>query len=200
MLAATITAALGIWGPLDIAKFKEWQTLLAAIIAPSIALIAAIVAYKAAISKVELDREIIESERANAKLSLYLRLRTQLVRIAGECSRASHNISDLLDIEDVKNVWSWYSRPFEDAPEIGEAWNNLFLFPAEAYSEFEIIREKVPLVNRLLSDALKEMEEKHTIDPTRIPYSIFELQEGEACARRLLAILDRQIQRLKQFD
>jgi len=200
MLAATITAALGIWGPLDIAKLERWQTLLAAIIAPLIALIAAIVAYKAAMAKVELDRENVERERTNAKLSLYLRLRTQLVRIAGECRQASDMIKDLQGIEDTKNVWAWYPRPFEDATEIVEAWNSLFLFPAEAYSELERVRDNFPRVNRLLSDALRQMEQKQTIDDARSSYSIYELQEVAACANRLLAILDARLRQLPTYS
>src|SRR6516165_7374506 len=41
MLSALITVWLGLWGPIDIQKLKDWQPLMASIIAPTIVLGAA---------------------------------------------------------------------------------------------------------------------------------------------------------------
>ena len=61
MLSALITVWLGLWGPIDIQKLKDWQPLMASIIAPTIVLGAATLAYLAAMAKVNHDRQ--EAER-----------------------------------------------------------------------------------------------------------------------------------------
>jgi hypothetical protein len=196
MLATILTVWLGIWGPIDLSKLKEWQTSMAA----AVALLAATLAYKGATAKVDFDREEAERERTDAKLGLYLQLRTQLVRIAGECYQANRMIDDLREVTDAKNIYAWYPRPFADANEIDEAWNKLFLFPREAYEEIQKMREGVATVCRLLTDAIRQLEEKHTVDDARSAYTCNELQELEATSRRLLIILDNSLLRLKRFD
>src|SRR5947209_605163 len=78
LLGALIAVWLGIAGPMDLSKLKEWQTLVAAIVAPSIAFGAAIVAYKAAMAKVNFDRKVHEETARRQRRGMLLRLRFAL--------------------------------------------------------------------------------------------------------------------------
>src|SRR6516164_435018 len=75
MLSALITVWLGLWGPIDIQKLKDWQPLMASIIAPTIVLGAATLAYLAAMAKVNHDRQEAVCQRNRERLGLFLRLR-----------------------------------------------------------------------------------------------------------------------------
>jgi hypothetical protein len=58
MLCTLIVVWLGLWGPLlDLEKLRDWQPLMASIIAPTIALGAATLAYHSAMAKVYLARD-----------------------------------------------------------------------------------------------------------------------------------------------
>jgi hypothetical protein len=59
MLSALIAIWLGLWGPIDVQKLKDWQPLMASIIAFG----AATLVYRGAMAKVNLDREEAERQR-----------------------------------------------------------------------------------------------------------------------------------------
>jgi hypothetical protein len=82
MLCTLIVVWLGLWGPLlDLEKLRDWQPLMASIIAPTIALGAATLAYHSAMAKVYHDREEAERRRNSERLGLFLRLHTSLSRV-----------------------------------------------------------------------------------------------------------------------
>jgi hypothetical protein len=74
MLAAVFSVWLGLWGPVDLSKLQQWQTLMAAIIAPSLALLPATIAYKAAMAKVNFDREMHDAQERRRVLNVRKRL------------------------------------------------------------------------------------------------------------------------------
>jgi len=73
-LATVLTAWLGLWGPIDLSKLQQWQTVMAAIIAPSLALLPATIAYKAAMAKVNFDREMHDAQEERRVLNIRKRL------------------------------------------------------------------------------------------------------------------------------
>jgi hypothetical protein len=123
------------WGLLDLHQLKEWQTLLAAMIA----LGAAVIAYRAAMAKVNLDRELAAQELLRRKTGLYLRLHFALHRM-------------LVEAEKVEKKTTWFSNParLQRDPlamtdiavpkEIEEAWDHLELFQIPISSQLHKIR------------------------------------------------------------
>jgi hypothetical protein len=152
--AILITVWLGVDGPIELEKLKEWQTLMAAIIAPSIAFLAAIVAYKAAMAKVNFDREVHEKTMQRHRRGLMLRLRFAL----------EHNISQGAALLDTINLQSEKGGEVSVTPqtfaaistplELDEAWKDLGLFDAlltnkiavikTQFREIEIVRSQWP--------------------------------------------------------
>ena len=70
LLSTLIVVSLSLWGPLNLEKLKDWQPLMASIIAPIIALRAATLAYRGAMAKVNHDREEAERRRNSERLGL----------------------------------------------------------------------------------------------------------------------------------
>ena len=96
MLSALITVWLGLWGPIDIQKLKDWQPLMASIIAPTIVLGAATLAYLAAMAKVNHDRQEAERQRNRERLGLFLRLRASLWRVMFEARKSILALDDAI--------------------------------------------------------------------------------------------------------
>jgi hypothetical protein len=72
MLCTLIVVWLGLWGPLlDLEKLRDCQPLMASIVAPTIALGAATLAYHSAMAKVYHDREEAERRRNSERLGLF---------------------------------------------------------------------------------------------------------------------------------
>jgi hypothetical protein len=76
--------ALIIAGSQDGFRLKEWQPLMAAIIA----LAGGALAYRGAMAKVNLNRETTERERMSQKLSLFLRLRHAVYKLKVDTSHS----------------------------------------------------------------------------------------------------------------
>jgi hypothetical protein len=96
MLSALITVWLGLWGPIDIQKLKDWQPLMASIIAPTIVLGAATLAYLAAMAKVNHDRQEAVRQRNRERLGLFLRLRASLWRVMFEARKSILALDDAI--------------------------------------------------------------------------------------------------------
>ena len=79
MLVAVLTVWLGIAGPIDLTKLKEWQPLIGACIAVG----AAFIAYRAAMAKVDFDREIHLRTARQRNFGVYLRLDAALRVLRG---------------------------------------------------------------------------------------------------------------------
>ena len=208
-LIAILVTWLGLWGPLSFDKLKEWQTLLAAIIAPSIALYAATLAYRGAMAKVEFDRELARHELIAKKLGLLLRLRHAVDQLA-------------IDIDVLMHMWptqaeraSWLDPNSQERgrtihaaslkvstlpAEIVEAWEKLELLPAEAIFPLLTIKKAVPDI-RSLHDSFAE-DKTWYIDPFRRPPAVLQIyidacRELRVSVRELVGILDDTIERFR---
>src|SRR5690242_12828090 len=80
LLAVLLTIWLGISGPVDGSKLKDWQTSIAAFVA----LGAAVIAYRAAMAKVQLDRKLADQAAESIRLKLKIQLRHELSAFARE--------------------------------------------------------------------------------------------------------------------
>lgn len=129
MLAGILTVWLGIWGPLSWPALKEWQTLMSAIIAPSLALIPATIAYKAAMKNVNFQRSEAERRRESERLALFIRLQHAADKMATEATRASLKIK-LVQHAPIEITISKRDLVLHDQIELDEAWRCANLLPA----------------------------------------------------------------------
>jgi hypothetical protein len=126
-------------------KLKDWQPLMAAIIAVG----AGTLAYRGAMAKVDFDREKEQRDTERKKIGLYLRLRHAVEKLREE----SENVVALLGMK----VWSSRSRKIStpqiqmtEREEFDEAWRNLELLPAALSFDLDLIRSELPRALRRL--------------------------------------------------
>jgi hypothetical protein len=153
MLGAIIVAWLGLWGPINLTRLQQWQTLLAAIIAPSIALYAATLAYQGAMAKVNLDREELDRRRVSEQLGLILRLRAAAERVSEDVSAKIKllNFQPTADPLITSKTFGPEHLRIVTPDELNEAWTRLDMFP-------EILIKKIDILRRLLPSLQDEME------------------------------------------
>jgi hypothetical protein len=144
MLAATIAAALGIWGPFDVSKIKEWQTLLAA----CIAIAAAVIAYLAA--KVNFERSLHEGEKSRRSQNILIKVRYAAVILRTNIAATRNRLqpaavfgttTDIL----VKDIWIRWP------PEFQEAWEHLDVFKPGAVEMIVNIKYNLDLFDEALA-------------------------------------------------
>jgi len=137
LFTTVFTVWLGILGPVNLGALKEWQTLMAAMVA----LVAASIAYRGAMAKVYLDRELAERKNAQEKLSLYLKLGFALTELSAQA-----------DIIQKKTAWTiGYRKPpvekeemeIREPPEVAEAWDKLEALPVETIAAINIVRSSI---------------------------------------------------------
>jgi hypothetical protein len=126
----------------NLQQLKDWQTLSAALVA----LGAATVAYRAAMAKVTLDRELSDRELLRRKVGLYLRLEFALTLLKAEAfsierrTRVGSHAPQCIDLK------------VTDAPEIDEAWTHIEFFPRPLIKELHRVR----LALRFLRNTIRE--------------------------------------------
>jgi hypothetical protein len=196
ILTVVIVIWLGLWGPLDLEMLKGWQTLLAAVIAPSIALYAATLAYRGAMAKVELDREEAERKRVANRQGIYLRLRYRTARLASDASTA---LESLRVFPAKAKMAATYYRPLtEKIEELEEAWKNLELLPPTVGDAVEVLVASQGIM-REMANSIEKAEEEMQIE---IFTDIFK-KNCERVANHSQAVsryLELAIERLKKFD
>jgi hypothetical protein len=149
-VSAMLAAWLGLWG--NLAALREWQTLMAAIIAPSIALLAASIAYKGAMAKVGLDREEAERRRNSEQLGLFLRLRASLKQTLQEAGELVELIRRHVRHFGPGEIPTNSLVPLETLKvfvprELEEAWDHIHLIPPPIISNIEGLRRLLTLVD-----------------------------------------------------
>jgi hypothetical protein len=119
---------------------KDFQPSLAALVA----LTAAIIAYRGAMAKVDLDRATSERESKSKKLGMFRRLRVAVERLKNALG------SNTMDLDEVirGSFGEIVSDPFAFAafmqfPEIEDAWTNIASFPPEAVHLIEFVQRAV---------------------------------------------------------
>jgi hypothetical protein len=113
---------------------REWQALVAAIIA----LGSAGIVYRSAMAKVELDREIHQTEMRRRERGLFLRLRFTAYVMMSDAQDYAHAVSRD-DTWKKSNLLDW---KFRTEPALEEAWTHLDAFPREiAYRLSDLKRD-----------------------------------------------------------
>jgi surface antigen len=146
MLAAILTVWLGLSGPVDLSKLKEWQALSATFVA----LAAAGIAYLAVMAKV--NRSIHQGEQLRQIQSIPIKVRYAALifrtKLNGTLKRLQPPIGckpDGIMAKDISILWP---------PEFQEAWQNLDIFGAPAAEAIANI-----IYNRdLLDDAVAHLD------------------------------------------
>ncbi len=108
----------------ELADLKEWQTFIAAMVA----LGAASLAYRGAMAKVTLEREVIARDARRRLLSLALRLELTLLQLKAEAAQIVAPFDGPL-LQKHSAVPDQLHTGFP--PELNEAWEHLDLFPQE---------------------------------------------------------------------
>jgi hypothetical protein len=141
MLVPVLAVWLGISGPADLQK---WQTLMAALIA----LIAAGIAYKAAMAKVENDQDLAEREVLRRQLGLLLKVDLAIDDLHDEARRVW---GSLMFISVSTSQLSVENLRISEPPELEEAWSSLDIFPPRTIQELRTIRSAIRKLSRHLS-------------------------------------------------
>lgn len=125
LFAATFAAWLGISGPLDL---RNWQTLIAGIIAIG----AAVMTYRAAMAKVNYDRETAEREVDRRKIGLLLKTDLALRMLADQADTYRSVLEEprALDFHIAADHFQ-----LDEPAELHEAWENMDVFPRSALYE-----------------------------------------------------------------
>ncbi|WP_315774882.1 MULTISPECIES: hypothetical protein [unclassified Bradyrhizobium] len=142
MFAAVLTAWLGLWGPIDIVKLKDWQTLTASIVAPTIALCAAYLAYQGAMAKVYFDQREAERRRDAERLGLYLRMLVSLGHVAEEAGAKSALLGEY-HMEEFELRLYPALLAIDRPQELDEAWLNIHLIPPQAIEPLQRLRNRL---------------------------------------------------------
>jgi hypothetical protein len=176
LLILTLITWLDLWGPIDLSKLQNWQTLMTGIIAMLVALIA----YRGATAKVRHEREVLASENFRRKLALYLKIEF-----------AFRQLSEMVRSRDTKFMFSsvgpqtFEASDFaiEEPPEMEEAWIYLDVFPRQLIAEIRTVRNSL----RKLAALKAGLGDKHislTSDVADKPWIIAEAHSLLTCIWR----------------
>jgi hypothetical protein len=138
LLILTLVTWLGLWGPVNLSKLHEWQTLTTGITTGIMALIAASIAYRGATAKVRHDREVLAQEIMRRKLALYLKIEFAFRQLTEEARNKSAQVSfgPLTGMETIRA----HNFMIDEPTELEEAWTYLDLFPRKIISEIRNVR------------------------------------------------------------
>jgi hypothetical protein len=198
MLAAILTAWIGIWGPIKLDVLREWQTLLAAIIAPSIAIVAALIAYRGAMAGVNLEREIHHRQQASSKLGLHLRLISQMQRLLEDAIFTGDHLRDEVEHakkhedDNVKNPVTLN----DDYDEVEKAWERLELLPAAAFEPLDLIRTNLRIAKGLRNN---RADGENFLRWRAVQY-VRRCEKLSKHAEEIIPILKASIEELKRFE
>lgn len=179
-------------------SLKDWQILIASLLAFG----AASIAYKAAMAKVGLDRELSEQAIFRTTLSLYLRLSFVLEDLEREAvARERLARGNLLSSKDRRVSRS--QLEIVEVPEIEEAWASLNIFPPAMTAELRTVRNTV----RKWKDILKSYLDTDKWEPSFVALEGNPTNAVADCAktthlacRNLVSLLDPEIARLRSIS
>lgn len=131
LLVVVLGVWLGIFGPISLDGLHRWQTVLASLVA----VVAAVIAYAAAMAKVRLDRKIANEQIMRRALAIFLKLEFAIQVLRQEAR----------DLQ--KKVDAWGTGPFKpsalaisEPKELLEAWETLDLFPSNLIMALRMLR------------------------------------------------------------
>jgi hypothetical protein len=200
LLATILTAWLGLWGPIDVGKLKDWQTIMAA----GIALVAGSLAYKGAMAKVDFDREIAERERISKKLGIFFRLLSVIKTLDEEASHAVEEIREFSRSFIASKRLTHFTLMLPDVAELIEAWDKIDMFPEEAIDGIYLLRNVLP---RMKEELAKEAPNgQDIVAPTTTQTDMFLRAYRSACEEIISAIagikaaIELEISRARRFN
>ncbi|NOJ42834.1 hypothetical protein [Bradyrhizobium australiense] len=153
LLAAALSAWLGIAGPISIEGLYRWQNLLAAFAA----LAAAAIAYTAAMAKVKLDRQISDEQLMRRSLAILLKVEFAIQVLRQEARELEEKLGDWKN-KSFKTVDLAISEP----KEILEAWETLDLFPGDLILALRTLRASLVLYRTDLAKFDSQVEWEST--------------------------------------
>jgi hypothetical protein len=143
-LCALLTAWLGLWGPIKLERIKDWQPLMASLVALS----GGMLAYRGAMAKIDADRDREFREFNRKRMGLCLRVRSALEGINVE-AQAKHHIVEV-EMGPVGPAWL-AGFDFDKSEELEEAWKNLDLLPVAVSVEIDQIRHLLARFTMLIA-------------------------------------------------
>jgi hypothetical protein len=137
-------------GSRDDFHLKDWQTVVAAIIAFG----AGALAYRGAMAKVNEDRDREQRELDRRKLGLYLRLRFGLERLSDHAT-----VKEFIILPPVEKDGTQRINPMvevkrlrlDNREELEEAWNSLDLLPSAVAAEIDWLRRELLMIDEMLT-------------------------------------------------
>lgn len=131
LLAAVLSAWLGLAGPINIEGLYRWQTLLASLVA----VIAAAIAYAAAMAKVKQDRQISDEQILRRSLAILLKLEFAIQVLRQEARDLEKKVGD-----PKCPTFKTIDLAIVEPKELLEAWETLDLFPADLLLSLRVLR------------------------------------------------------------
>jgi hypothetical protein len=190
----TATAAHTIYDVL-----KDFQPAMAALIA----LGAATLAYRGAMANVALGKETSERQRVNDRRGLYLRLRSQLSRLAFASRTVQGHSSAVLEknIADFNDdiLLDWTASPFKLEGKFGEiekAWDALQFMPSSSIPLLDKIRAALESINETI-EASDKSGKIRKLDLILYTHTNKVLEET---AVELVGVMSKAILGLEKFD
>jgi hypothetical protein len=137
VLIITMVFWLGLNGPIDINKIKDWQTLITGVLA----LVAAGGAYWGATAKVRFDREVADGELKRRKLALYLKLEFAFAQLYDRAKI----VDERFTFPPINESWYFKVADIEikEPLELEEAWTYLDIFPSTTIAEIRSVRNSL---------------------------------------------------------
>jgi hypothetical protein len=129
------TIIFAIWRDPDGFRLKDWQTFMAA----CVALVGGTMAYRGAMAKVDLDREVHQSKVDREELGTYLRLRSTLTFVAQFAQSKADKIKAFrlgLGTDSISAADMHPRMVFS----VDEAWKNLDMFEADVSKDIAEIK------------------------------------------------------------
>jgi hypothetical protein len=147
LFAAVLSVWLGIWGPTNTTTWKEWQPIMASVIAlggAGIVFRGATLAYRAAMAKVDQDRELHLREVRRKQRGVYLRVAFAALVLEVDAAHLIKEFTDPTGFGVTKLVNPSIIK-LRGLSEFEEAWTNLDLFPGSLANSISSV--KIALFN-----------------------------------------------------
>ena len=146
VFSAILSVWLGLWGPvnLNFGPLKDWQTLMAG----GLAVLAAGLAYRAAMAKVNFDREQAAREVKRRELSILMKVDFAIGELHDNARRIDGTLMFFQAMQTAQTVTVDELRIFEPA-DIEEAWQHLDIFPQACIHELRNVRKSIRELDRI---------------------------------------------------
>jgi hypothetical protein len=143
LLAVVLTAWLGIAGPVNLEAVRGWQTLIAA----GIALIAATIAWNAAMAKLRFDEGAMEITERRKRLATLFRADLAINELRETVFAVENELEDMRANPFFAKQWSAERLRIEEPREFEVVWDNLDIFPRTIIRQLATVRHRIRVIN-----------------------------------------------------